>query len=239
MDLGKISYARARAESLGDCVLLSSLRTRVEGLQKIALRWSELEPLIQSADFTGVKIAPGSQIWKEFETGLDAVKKAVPGYKGRVTAVRSMVAKANGFYPETVSILDDSALNLGVMPEKKRVWNDEGKEKVMDNLWWRREWNVSEKLGSPEETAQIQIRFHVRPTLPRMIGQETRMWPVTAFSCGKINWDMDVENPAVQQWGNGGYPRIWEEALWTGTLRPHRSPYFWAFLTTGKDDESK
>jgi len=230
VDLANISYLRSKLGSISDCVLLSSLRLRAEGLQTVATRWSQVEPLIISGDSNGIQINPEITAWDELKSKLEELKKAIPGYKGRITAVRTLVAKANGIDPPKVSITDGSAFNLGLVNEKQKVWDGTGKEEVLPFVWLSRSWAKGEKLGSPLERSEVESGASFRSVGLWWEGGAPRFWDVKAGSAGGLIWDVPGDEDWVRETGNGGFPRNWDEALLGGAVKPNRFALYWAEL---------
>jgi hypothetical protein len=234
-DVARLSYWQGKIQAVSDSILLSSLRLRAEALQKIAEKWAAIEPLLVAGDSAGMKIYPGAEVWRDLETKLSDLKAAIPGYKGRISGVRTIVAKANGLNPEAVVILQNSAFNLGLVNEPQKVRNDLGEEKVLPFVWLRRSWAGSDRLGSPEETSEVMGQVSFQPAGVLFFHQLGERWVARARSRGLIFWDVPQEEQWMKDQGNGGFPRNWDEALYTGAVKPNRFALYGAKLCAEND----
>jgi len=222
VDAGRILYAREKAAQFAENALLSALRVRIEGMEKLADRWENIRLLLNGADADGVVIS--SFRWTALQTETTNLKKALPGYKGRITSVVTAVLQANGAEKDMV-VLDEKrkpALDLTLQPALVR--DETGFGKTVDSVWLRREWEVDESAPSRvgDYTAQGLIPFRFintsfQPDSPLFATQSVT---------GRLTWNADLKEALVRDAGNGGFPSTWDEAFLGSDLQPFRFPLY-------------
>lgn len=223
VDLGKASLAGQRSQAASDMSVLSSLRVSGEALGTVAGRWEEFGALfgLAAADRT-VELRSG--FWPVVEKKAGDLKRAVPGYQGRATAVIKVVAEANGFSRESLDVIDSAGSRLQLTAERAVLRDENGRAKTLEGAWYSRRWSLDPVRGERSDSSLHAARMRV-PT------REGDVWTLSRAGRGRMAWDVDAADPAVRASGNGGYPRTWSEAVENGRLNPHRWPVFRARLT--------
>lgn len=204
--------ADARAQTVVDAVLCSSLRLRVEALETIAARWNDVGRTFAEGDASGHVLVPQSY-WSRTRSQANTLSHAIPGYKGRITAVLTVVAEANGFRREQFHFQKDDAQNLGVRSESVVMRNEINQLQNLSGGWYRREWASTQAAPQPPEESVLVV-------------ETVSFWPVRRRSRAVLAWDVDPAAPEVQARGNGGYPRQWTQALEGNQVIPHRFPVY-------------
>jgi|GEM_PF-5374897 len=222
MDWGKLHYSMTKMQTVVDMALLSSLRIRVQGLSKIADRWRsfgddfELNPegnvVIREPHWMGV-----------LERARD-LQRALPGYKGRIKAVITVVVKAHGISREELLIKEEGAFRLGIESNPLHVAFPDGGSHILTGGWYRRLWSSSHRLAHPSEQPTLVGIKQIIPMLKVRPQPET--WDVIRSATGRLRWDVDLGNPIIQQRGNGGYPRSWQECIDGSKIEPFRYPFY-------------
>lgn len=225
-DMGRVSYLSQKAQAVSDAALLSSLRLRVEALEGIAERWWSFGNLFYGGTNQGA--VSSNESWNELFQKSDQLKRALPGYKGRIKAVIKVVEEANQVPAHKVQLWDDSALDLGISAQDQWISLENGARKLLSGAWYKRNWAPSDSWGEPKEKSHIAVSW-----LMPLLGFQFlsfQNWMVHKESWGRVRWDVDLNDRLIQLQGNGGFPRTWPEALNGGKVDPFRIPTFSAQL---------
>ncbi|MCB4756062.1 MAG: hypothetical protein LHV69_03365 [Elusimicrobia bacterium] len=231
-NVARAHYRLARAQSLADSTLISSLRIRIDGLAKIAERWGSIQSLFLRGDDEGGTVLAAH--WPALEEQARTLERALPGYKGRIRSVVSVVAEAQDEMRESVNIIKEDGSFLGVSPEALQICDESGRTSIMRSIWYRRLWALEDGGGEPQERSVHEVT----QTVPLLTGGglDERPWILKAFASGRVVGDVNLNHPVVQSLGNGGFPRVWPETLVDGRVDPFRYPYYRARLDGGVFD---
>jgi len=211
--VGILFTLAARAQTVADMSVLSSLRLRVQALEKIPGRWESIGNLIKSANGEGAFIASGS--WNPLTNETQRLTRSLPGYMGRPRAVIKVVAEANGTLRERIEAVEEEASNLGLSSQPLRIQDEMGRTEVIPDVWLKRNWSPHDLLGDPSGKTTHIVHF---PALNRV-------------SRGRIIWNVNRTDPVIVNQGNGGYPVHWFQALNGGVVTPFRFPYYHAEIS--------
>lgn len=205
LNIGRSFYVIERAQTTAEMTALSSLRMRSEGLKKIAERWE-----IFGSSFTGGNSAGASAPRDYFDAmaaDANTLARALPGYKARISSVIKVVSEANGISRENVEIIDNTASQLGLIPQDLAVIDETDTWRVLPAGWYKRAWDTLDDVTA--HAVRLELPLNNLKT--------------TQVAQARLRWD-------VRGAGNGGFPSVWAEALDGGQVRPHRYPYYWAEL---------
>jgi len=228
VDLGRAVYLSRKAQPVADAALLSSLRVRVEGLQASAKRASLVAALLESGNSDG-GFSPATR-WSELDQRSKDLRKSIPGYKGRITAVLKAVLGANGIRREAANLTETQASVLGIEATDEPIVDENGQQKIFRGVWLKRLWHTDERLAQPDETSAggVSLSYPVLSDWARSGG--IAGWIGEKQAKGRLRWDVRASEQAGIG-GNGGFPRRWGDALDGTAVRPYRVPYFYAELT--------
>ncbi len=217
-DVGRTVAARAKIQSTADTVVLSSVRLRAEALETIAARWREFGALFGAVSPSG-EVSLASSDWPNVQTKADALKRALPGYQGRTTAVIKVVAEANRMERDAIVIDDAIGAQLGLTAKSITIRDEADRVARLEAAWYARQWGVADRLAvaSPLGRHEVTLRF------PNFHGDD---WVTSTRTSAAVRWDVDTGDPAIAAAGNGGYARDDADAVWAGRLDPNRWPVF-------------
>lgn len=202
------SFLSLKARTLAEMSALSSERINAESLEDVAERWRSF-----GAQF-GPILAPGrvnlaGSFWDGVRQAAQELRRALPGYQGRATAVIKVVAEANGATRDRISAANGPAL-LGLSPQSLIIQDETGRAQALDAGWYNRAWDVR-----PSQTHTARLTF-------ASLLLERR-------ASARVVWDVNSTEAAS---GNGGYPRTWADAERGGRLDPYRWARFRAERTS-------
>lgn len=221
LETGRAQLRLQSAEDVLDAVVLSALRIKTQGLQRLAAQWEEnLGKNFGEADNEFVMLTSSSLESLKEEAG--SLRRTLSGYQGRVTSVLRVSAEANGWKKDALDIPDPDAFRLGVEPAPARIRTIDGHVGWVDSVWFRRTWRSAERTPRTSGRAVLQTGF-ARPR------------PFVLRAAGRIRWDVPGDDASRRGLFNGGYPRRWEEAVYNGALNPYRIPLFRAEADNGSE----
>jgi hypothetical protein len=206
-------YTAEKAETTARASVLSSLRIKVEGLQQIAEKWEPLRPFLLRGSSEGA-VVPSSQ-WDKVLQLSDDLKKSLPGYKGRIKAVVSVVLDANELNRQTVQFADKNVFELDLASQGQWLVDPAGGHTWAEGLWVQRTWDTGSRLGRASSPAVHEVVF-----------SDPTFGTIQRKVAARVGWDVSLNNSLVRSKGNGGFPRNWEEALDGSAVDPFRYPYF-------------
>ncbi len=217
LNISRAVLTEQKIQTAADASLLSSLRLRAEALQIISDRWLEIGRYYVEGFANGQVLVPSAS-WTVVQRGAETLRRAVPGYQGRVTAVVGVVLDANGIPQESARFVLKGAQSLGLTAEPITLRNEGGQTKRILGGWYRRNWERFETAPQPSGESTYEILLEAPP------------WKMQRSSRVHLRWDVNTRHPDVQLRGNGGYPGQWAQALEGGHVQPYRFPLFSARL---------
>lgn len=221
LDMGQATVEAQRIQTTADATALSALRMRAASMETIADRWEEFGPWFGTVLGHELVQLP-SVHWTGVEQKAMELKRALPGYQGRVTAVVSVVMDANGVSRNRIRTLDNAAAKLDVISESLRVRDENGRERIIDGGWVRRKWTVDARAKNPAGRVQYAIEATVRH-------RQKQTWNFERKSDARLVWDV-LEKAAGKSGGTGGFPADWSQAVESGRLNPYRLARYRATL---------
>lgn len=191
-------------------VLLTVLRTQADALERMALEARAFDSLIRGVDRESAFIHSSDR--DSILQQTHELKSSLSGHKGRLTAVRSVIAEANQLTPQSLQL--STSLNPAIGVELKGGWvvDEKGSRTWVDSLWIQRDWDLatSDSRGLPPVQLVLAGVSSENPSLQ---------------SRGKIVWEGRVDGSG-NSLRNGGFPRSWEETQVGAAYRPYRQSYF-------------
>jgi hypothetical protein len=234
-DLGIWALAADRAQNIGDVCLLSSLRVRAEGLERIAERWRDLGLFMNEGQPSGWVRVPRSQ-WNNAREEANQLRRAISGYQGRVTSVIRVVAEAQGANRDNLEFIREDAQRLNVIPQPVTMRDENNQEGLLVGGWYQRLWSPNNLLGEPQERSAMLTRMRI-PILGFFQSQDNlQNWFVTKFTWAELRWDVDTSDSLIRNFGNGGFPRNWGENLQENRVNPFRYAKYDAALILPEED---
>jgi hypothetical protein len=226
INIGEGLHQRNRASELAHILISGSLQMHVEALEKMGERLQNLDHFVSQTTPTEALVL--SSRWNSLEAELLKIKNALPGYKGRLKSVRTVLCEANQVDLKNVTVVQDGGLTVGLSPVDQWVRDEKGNEKKMKTFWYKRLWAPEEKNGEPFDEGAIEIRV----TSPLLggpgLGISGSNWEIVRAASGRLRWDGFVDNSSDAGQRDGGYPRNWEEAREGIIFHPYRIPlYSW------------
>ncbi|MCG3205032.1 MAG: hypothetical protein KCHDKBKB_01749 [Elusimicrobia bacterium] len=217
-DVGRGILASEKAQTMADVSVLSSFRMRGEALRLISERWWDYGASFGEPGTTPRVFLPSVE-WERVERKAGDLKRALPGYEGRITSVIKVVHDANGAQGTTLNTIDPSASRLGVVAEPLVIEDENGNQKTIQGGWFRRLWSTPHPSGNSQHVVRgsLSVRQGVN-------------WIFQQAALGELVWDVDENDLAIKNHGNGGFPLSWKEAVLGKSLQPHRYPYYRAKL---------
>ncbi len=204
-----------RAQTAADFALLSAVRVRGQSLETVAARWDDFgAPITHSG---GTLNAPASLVTAIAANAL-ALKRALPGYQGRITSALTVAAEANGVARTAVTQSTPGGLRLGLEAQTQFLSSTGFPTLSIEGLWLRRVWLDTAEAG----TAAVSVAWNS----PRLGGS----WTFTAPASARLEWDADTHDVAVAADGNGGFSGDWVSASSGALFRPDRYPVYRAQL---------
>lgn len=194
-------------------IVMSVLRVQAHALEALAKDAAEIARLSKTADSSGVMMDRSN--WSKVREKGDKLKTSLSGHKGRLTAVRRVVAEANGVLPEDVTIRSPLTPAMGVEILGQFVRDEGGAVGWMPSFWVRRMWDPDRRASRHLPVAQALVRWN-----------DARVGELERRVNGRIVWEGQHDDPFVQQRENGGIPRNWSEAVFQNQADPYRWPYF-------------
>jgi hypothetical protein len=185
----------------------------LQGLQGVVRKWTELQPYAGDASLTEVTVPQVH--WAKVLQLAKSVKTALPGYKGRIKSVVTVVAEANGVPKESIKSSGSSALDLGVVAEGQWLMDFSGNRTWADGFWVRRLWKPGERLADPAGIGAHEVFF-----------TDSNFGTIGGVAAARLVWDIDRHDVSIQSKGNGGFPRTWTEALDGTVVNPFRTPAY-------------
>lgn len=219
-DVARWIYIEKRLQASADAALLSSLRIRVDGLQTVAQRWNAVGRYVVEGYPNGHMLVPASS-WILIQREAETLRRALSGYRGRISAVLGVVLEANRIPRESARFVANGAQDLGIVAEAGVLRDEGGHLKTMAGAWYRRRWAPTQVLSHPPEHSVYELELS---------GPGSLFWRPRIFSRGRVRWDVDRDNSQIQVRGNGGFPAQWLQALDGNRVDPHRFPVFSAGL---------
>ena len=218
-DIAGAGLFRQRALTAADFALLSALRVRRDNLQTIATRWD--------AFGGGLTCGPSglestAALWPAVASGADALRRAIPGFQGRVTSALTVALNANGVPADAAHTIGGTGTRLGVTAQAELVSVD-GVPAALPGAWYARGWAPIDAAPPLTDGATLTLTW----PLSWRDGAAT----VEAVAVGALAWDADPSDAAVAALGRGGFARTIAEAVDGSAFTPHRFPYFRAVRT--------
>ena len=200
-----------KAQTAADFAVLSALRIRGESLETVASRWDAFGAPISVAG--GALSAPAPLV-----SGISAnaltLKRALPGYQGRVTSALTVAVEANGVDRSALTRTDSTGLRLGLESQTALLSAAGLPTRSIDGLWLRRTWTNAAVAGN----AAVTVAW----SSPYFGGT----WEFSAPAGARLAWDADTHDVAVAADGNGGFSADWVSASTGAFFRPDRYPVF-------------
>lgn len=212
--LSGLAFTVERLKKSSDAILTSALSARAESLQTLAAAWDEVKPYLIGATKDEASISRSS--WDALKKKTVDIKKSIPGYKGRIKSVLTVTGEANDIDRSQITILREEALDLGVDTLSQWVRDDQAHRENVPDLILHRLWSPEILNDQPIEQTEIAVKG---PVLENGT-------PIERHSKARLHWDVNLKDDFIQQFGNGGYPRTWKEALMGSGVEPHRYPYY-------------
>jgi hypothetical protein len=210
--------ATEKAATAADFGLLSALRVRASSLEAIAARWDAFGAPIQ---LIGGQPTVPPDLLAAVAAGADALRRALPGYQGRITSALTVASEANGADRTLVTVTDNTGLQLGLQSQRAALFVPGGPSVDVNGLWLRRRWSSMETPGA----AAIEVAWRAR-----LNGSDV---PFARRAAARVAWDADPTDGGVQAGGNGGFSPDWGSATTGALFRPDRYPLYRADLGAG------
>lgn len=205
VNAARAAYLETRAQTVADAVALSAVRIRAESLETVAQRWLDIGARTGGVIAEKTVAVSASNRDALLKAAAD-LKKALPGYKGRSTAVITVTADANDVPREAVAVTDNAGSQLGLVAKDGFLRDENGLVLAVPGLWHERTWATGDRLGNPTEKESVTVRLS----------------SVVRSSSARMAWDVSINDDEIRNVGNGGYPRGWSEAVLAGRLLPNR-----------------
>jgi len=200
-----------RAQTAADFALLSALRVRGQSLETVAMRRDAFAaPIVVMG---GALHAPAPLV-PSIAADAVALKRALPGYQGRISSALTVAAEANGVDRTSVTQTDSMGLRLGLEAQTDFLSSSGLPTLSIEGLWLRRLWSDAADAGH----AAISVAWNS----PRLGGA----WTFSAPARARLGWDADTHDVAVAADGNGGFPGDWVSASVGPLFRPGRYPVY-------------
>lgn len=215
-DLMAVSIAAQKAQTAADFALTSALRVRAQSLETVAARWDAFGfPITVTA---GTLEAPAG-LTPAIAAGADALRRALSGFQGRITAALTVAVEANGGDRAQLRQTLPAGLRLGLEAQRAALSSPGSPTVDIDGLWYRRTWTGA------AQPAGIELTWRT----PRTGGA----WETPVPAIAHLAWDADAGNPAVSANGNGGFSPDWANASAGAMFRPNQFPVFRADAGSG------
>lgn len=215
-DIGRWMYVEQRLQGVGDAALLSCLRIRVDSLQIIAQRWNDVGRHVVEGYANEQMLVPSAH-WTNTISSAETLRRAISGYRGRVSAVMGVVLEANRIPRSSVFVVSNAAHDLGVVAQNVVLRDEYGHLRTLVGGWYRRNWGPTERLAQPSEQSHFDLKLRGPGNLLRSPHTSSR---------ARMIWDVEEEKVHIQTHGNGGFPRNWPEALNGNRAEPNRYAVF-------------
>lgn len=208
-----IALDRQRGATAADFAVLTAMRVRRQSLESIADRWLAFGGDI-AAGPGGLEVAAGS--WPAVRAAAESLRRAVPGYQGRVTSALTVALDANAFPRDAARAVSGDGLRLGVVARTEIVSVD-GIPTALPGAWYARTWRPADAAPVFADGATLRLDWPVA-----WLGSRTAV-PVAGAAA--LEWDADPSG-ADFSFGRGGFARALAEGLSGGAFLPHRLAVF-------------
>ena len=195
--LAGLGATRDQVQNILDAVHVSVVAVRADALEQLSEKANELTNLVESADAGGIVVH--SDDWAEVEDQAQEIKKAIPGYKGRITSSLRVVMDSNKADMNNLQVVDNSAIQLGIVAEGAVVKDQLGEHRFVPSIWLRQNW-------TDDQYSHLQFQYFKEDKL------------IARHSLTGLQWNGQGEDH--------GYPKKWADVIDSGQFRPYNHPTY-------------
>ncbi len=210
-DMASAWIGTQKAQTASDFALLSAMRVRGQSLETVASRWDAFgSPL----SVTGGTLEAPAALVPDIAASALALKRALPGYQGRITSALTVAAEANGADRTMVTQTAPAGLRLGLVAETALLSAPGLPVLAVEGLWEKRTWTNA----AAADNGAIAVGWRA----PHLGGT----WEFSAPASAHVAWDADTRDATVAADGNGGFAADWVSASAGVMFRPNRHPVY-------------